>query len=106
MNIMKLWIARDKDTNLLWVFDKPPVLKYKNINGESSWFEMTENGAYSILLSSYLFPEVTFENSPQEIEVKLVNDKVNDFAEDLITTCKPLEGEFSKFIDDNFDDMF
>ena len=103
---MKLWIARDKGTDILWVFDKPPVLRDKNVESEPSWFVMTENDVYSVLLSHYLFPEVTFENSPQEIEVKLVNDKVNDFAEDLITTCKPLEGEFSKFIDDNFDDMF
>lgn len=69
---MRLWIARDKDTDILWLFDKPPVLKDKNAEGSGqSWLEMTENDVYSCLLSHYLFPEVTFENSPQEIEVKL-----------------------------------
>ena len=59
---MKLWIARDLDGTLgLLDGDKP-----KPILGE--W--MPKNNYYSI--DSRLFPEVTFENSPQLVELKLV----------------------------------
>lgn len=49
---MKLWIARDKYGSLHL---------FKNMGG---WYigEIERN----------LFPEVTFENSPQQIEIKLV----------------------------------
>ena len=61
--IMKLWIARDKNS-CLYLFDKPPKL-------ENSYF-FPQRGYDSFLLDSELFPEVTFENSPQEVELKLV----------------------------------
>ena len=60
---MKLWIARDKNS-CLYLFDKPPKL-------ENSYF-FPQRGYDSFLLDSELFPEVTFENSPQEVELKLV----------------------------------
>lgn len=31
--------------------------------------------------------------------------KTNSLFKDLITNCKPIEGEFSKFVDDNFYDL-
>ena len=68
-------------------------------------FFVSYNGYNEIRLDDRMFPEVTFENSPQEIELKLVNNTANDFAEDLLINCIPLEGEFSKFVDDNFDNL-
>lgn len=33
------------------------------------------------------------------------NKLINKNFKDLLTNCKPLEGEFSKFVDDNFDNL-
>lgn len=61
---MKLWIARNKD-NTLVVFQSKPFL-----NNNIEWDEyLNEDYMY---IDEYLFSEVTFENSPQEIEIKLV----------------------------------
>lgn len=67
---MKLWIARDGDGSL-YLYDYEPC-KNKilrrftcSINPNGEWSEEYE-------LNSNLFPEVTFENSPQEVELKLV----------------------------------
>lgn len=59
---MKLWIARDK-SGLLFLYDYIP---FEDEDGH--W--ATYGNGYSI--DDKLFPEVTFENSPQEIELKLV----------------------------------
>lgn len=56
---MKLWIARTKNGLLTLHCSKP-----KGRNGEWS-------NVIAILGDKY-FPEVTFENSPQEAELKLV----------------------------------
>ena len=68
---MKLWIARDKN-NTLGIYDAKPEL-YCDDWGCEEW---VVRGHYSqhIYLNNELFPEVTFENSPQMVEVKLVLD--------------------------------
>lgn len=66
---MKLWIARDLDSNLC-LYGKEPKLS-EEIEGIwvcSQYGEIVE----VIVLPSGLFPEVTFENSPQEVEIKLI----------------------------------
>ena len=61
---MKFWIARNKN-NTLVIFQSKPFL-----NDNQEWDEhLKEDYMY---IPEYLFPEVTFENSPQEIELKLV----------------------------------
>lgn len=95
---MKFWVARDLN-NSLSLFSDKPKLKFINIRGKRIWV-----GDFVGAIKSDLFPEVTFENSPQEIELKLVNNMAS-FAEDLCTNSKPLDGEFSKFVDDNFDEL-
>ena len=62
---MKYWIARDEDGEL-YLFDEEPKLHKSYI-----WSTSTECGS-SFRIDSDLFPEVTFENSPQEVELKLV----------------------------------
>lgn len=63
---MKLWAARNKN-NALVLFTEEPILYY------NEYYE----GPYKsqrIDLDEELFPEVTFENSPQQVEVKLVKE--------------------------------
>ena len=59
---MKLYIARDKD-GALYLYDNMP-------NKRSEHF-LPYTGYEYIPLDDRLFPEVTFENSPQEVELKL-----------------------------------
>lgn len=58
---MKIWIARVK-SGLLYLHEKKPTT-----DGDY-WYS---SGSWS-LIEFDLFPEVTFENSPQEIEIKLI----------------------------------
>ena len=65
---MKLWIARDKDALLYLYEQKPQLTRWGN------W--MNANSMYFAKLPMSAFPEVTFENSPQEIEIKFVSEIV------------------------------
>lgn len=62
---MKLWIARDKEGLTLFE-DKPKCHNITNIF----------RGKVYVCIPEDSFPEVTFENSPQEVELKLVNEIV------------------------------
>lgn len=63
--MMKLWIARNMD-NTLALFQSKPILKDALI-----WDEIL-NEDY-MFIPEYLYPEVTFENSPQEMELVMKN---------------------------------
>ena len=58
---MKLYIARNVD-NTLVLFQSKPILK-----DDLMWDE-TLNEDY-MFIPEYLYPEVTFENSPMEVEI-------------------------------------
>ena len=63
---MKLWIARDEDGKMYLHPTKPykvntAVGAYWD-NGEGNWLWLQKNQV----------PEVTFENSPMEVELKLI----------------------------------
>jgi hypothetical protein len=80
---MKFWIARDKDGGLYLYNYEPPKNKISGrftccIKPDGEWSEEYE-------LNSQLFPEVTFENSPQEVEIKLRNEIVG-IAESSLKT--------------------
>ena len=60
---MKFWIARDKDGSL-WIFEEKPTF----FEGGSSW--VCNFGKNYAALDNSWFPEVTFENSPKEVEIK------------------------------------
>lgn len=62
---MELWIARERN-NALWLWKEKPFY-----NPEKGYFE-GELLFYAI--EDYLFPEITFENSPQRVELKLVEE--------------------------------
>lgn len=57
---MKFWIARDFDGKLALHTREPHCQFY-------TWYSGNE-----VVLNEELFPEVTFENSPQQVELKLV----------------------------------
>lgn len=66
---MKLWIARDRDGSL-WIYESKPVL-----NSEKEYFIVIEKKFGSSLnttLPEKWFPEVTFENSPRQVELNCV----------------------------------
>ena len=69
---MKLWICRDEDGLLHLEFtDKPPFKSiYERI---VVWASNSEWGSVELDRTSY--PEVTFENSPMEVELKLVSNE-------------------------------
>ena len=61
---MKLWIARDLD-GALFLYDKEPVKGRRRFNVKML--------THSYRISPSKFPEVTFENSPREVELKLIS---------------------------------
>lgn len=65
---MEYWATRDKDGFLaLWdVNDLPPV---KNVHN-SAFISTSENHSW-FMISSRLLPEVTWENSPVKVELKI-----------------------------------
>ena len=58
---MKRWLARNKSGNLFMYSSKPEIVC------DGYYF-----GSGQSLLDVDLFPEVTFENSPRLVEIKLV----------------------------------
>jgi hypothetical protein len=64
--VMKLWIARDKIGSLC-MFCEKPILKDGTI-----WYHPYVG---VMLLKRNLFPELTFENSPQQVEIKLIENE-------------------------------
>ena len=65
---MKLWIARDYGRyGDLCIFTSKP---YQDADG--IWTNLNQD---YICIDNKLFPEVTFENSPQQVEVKLVKEE-------------------------------
>ena len=67
---MKLWIARDYD-NTLQIFEKYPIKK-ENLFYPTS--DITGKFTFYRSIPLDIFPEITFENSPQEVELKLINN--------------------------------
>lgn len=74
---MKMWIARSQDNELSVFKEKPFLLEmpepirsiwvYEDSCGKcASWRNLGER------IDSDQFPEVTFENSPMEVELKLI----------------------------------
>lgn len=65
---MRMWVARDEDGTISLYYDKP--IKETEFCG----CELSKGRFYgdSVCLNNDDFPEVTYENSPQEVEVKLI----------------------------------
>lgn len=74
---MKMYIARDFGGGL-YLFPEKPILMtdYKCWDGED-WYKIDQD----------LFPEVTFENSPMEVELVIKNKMIPDFLVRLTNLC-------------------
>lgn len=75
---MELYIARNKN-GYLYLYNNKPIR-----NEEFNTFDMDDdNYEYNKLYDNYveicpeLFPEVTWENSPQQVELKLIKNDSN-----------------------------
>lgn len=64
---MIFWIAKDKQGYLGLYYEKPTWRKH-NLNQIEDWWD---NG-FLRYLNPNEFQEVTFENSPQQVELKLL----------------------------------
>ena len=70
---MNIWIARNEGKwGCLRLFFSKPT---KKLDGS---FQASVCDPYCIKLDSNKFPEVTFENSPREYELKLVDNGISD----------------------------
>lgn len=67
---MKLWIARDFDGILNLYVDKPLLDSNANMYYLDSNME-----DYYLNIDADSFPEVTFENSPQQVEINLIKSE-------------------------------
>ena len=65
---MKLWIARDFDGDIN-LYVKKPLLHYIDKIYYTIASDMEDD---YLNIDKELFPEVTFENSPQMVEIKLI----------------------------------
>ena len=61
--ILKMWISRNIAGGLKLSINKPTLT-------EQGWWNAEDDTFFHI--NSKYFPEVTFENSPQEVELKLI----------------------------------
>lgn len=61
----QMWVARDRD-DALWLFSDEPELE-----GNSHWKLKYDGKNTCNQLTSTMFPEVTFENSPKKVEIKI-----------------------------------
>lgn len=77
---MKMWIARAQSNELCVFREKPfllelpeliwPIWVYETkLKTSDSWRNIGER------IDSNSFPEVTFENSPKEVELKLIENE-------------------------------
>jgi hypothetical protein len=71
---MKLWIARDGDGQLC-LYDDEPVLR-GNDNTDYLYFESKDLMKGYIKLPRDYFPDLTVETSPQQVEIKLIEDEI------------------------------
>ena len=81
---MKLWIARDKD-GLIYLYMKKPYLITHYFDSKHLIGEIDKD----------LFPEITFDNSPQEVKITLPTTGLDRGRKDsIIRALKKLEKDY------------
>ena len=63
--IMKMWVARNRSGDL-------QLFEFRPYEYNGMWFEGNDEELEGLFLWPTRFPEVTFENSPMEVELKLI----------------------------------
>ena len=71
---MKLWIARDQYNDAYGRGTLTLHLYKPTLNRCGRWVDNTADG-FMCVLTKDKFPEITFGNSPQQLELKLVKEK-------------------------------
>lgn len=61
--VMEKWIARNLNNHKLYLYDVEPERCSRHFDSKACYAHEIDNG---------LFPEVTWENSPMKIELKLI----------------------------------
>ena len=67
---MKVYVARDK-AGCIGLYRDAPTWRWNKLGTIEDWFD----GCFLTYILSENFPEVTFENSPQQVEIKLVKEE-------------------------------
>lgn len=65
-----MWIARDKDGRIHLFYDKPKRTGSFWLNRGYNVFHSLTGNKGQVEIDDYLYPEITFENSPKELIVK------------------------------------
>lgn len=68
---MKLWVAKDEGCNYCKLLIDKPYKVYDKFTKRYSWITNDMMGTYMCLPSSE-FTDVTFENSPRQVEINYV----------------------------------
>ena len=69
---MEIWIARGENGFLSLYREKPEIKEIESCPIEKYWEDSTDSYGSCGDLDSKMFPEITFENSPQKIKLELV----------------------------------
>ena len=70
---MRLWVARDRDGGLYTFINKPWLQTVDKMWLDFPvYIDWKDDLSYYKQLDCNLYPEITFENSPQLVEVKLI----------------------------------
>lgn len=77
-NSMKMWIARTEGNVLTLHQLKPRKVRMDNETEDFFWASDIETQSF---LNKNLFPEVTFENSPMEVEINLEGNQDGNYDE-------------------------
>lgn len=59
-----MWIAKDRDGE---------TYLYSNYPVKCNNYFISANGEYEIYLGNNVYPELTYENSPKKVELKIID---------------------------------
>ena len=72
---MKVWIARDRGGGLYTFINKPWLQTVDKMWLDFPvYIDWKDDLSYYKQLDCNLYPEITFENSPQPVEIKLITE--------------------------------
>lgn len=66
MKKIKLWVAKDKN-GLLYLYERKPTKQ-----DLAGYFDCEVGENADLTWLAHLFPSITYENSPQQVEIKLI----------------------------------
>jgi len=84
-----LWVARDKRTDTLYVYEVEPIEQY------CETFASDDEEENSFRIDFDLFPQVTFQNSPQKLVLESAISKT-ETSQEKENSEKPNNKEFDK----------